>query len=61
MSHFVIWGVALCFAVWVFFFVMLLEILLSVCWLVVRIFFYYCPCVGWWLGIYAVWCEMVDG
>ena len=38
MSHFVIWGVALCFAVWVLFFVMLLEILLlSVCWLVVRI------------------------
>ena len=44
----------------VFFFVMLLEILLSVCWLVVRIF-HYCLCVGWWLGFYAVWCEMVDG
>ena len=37
-SHLVIWIIALCFAVWVFFFVILLEILLlSVCWLVVRI------------------------
>ena len=41
-------GGALCFAVWLFFFVMLLEILLlSVCWLVVRTF-YYCLCVGCW-------------
>ena len=34
MSHFVIRGVALCFAVWVFFFVMLLEIFFIVCVLV---------------------------
>ena len=33
---------------------MLLEILLlSVCWLVVRTF-YYCLCVGWWLGFLLV-------
>ena len=52
-SHLGIWIIALCFAVWVFFFVILLEILLlSVCWLAVRIFFYYL-CVGWWLGFYC--------
>ena len=61
MSHLGVWIVALCFAVWLFFFVMLLEILLlSVCWLVVR-FFHYCLCVGWWLGSCCCWCEMVDG
>ena len=54
MSHFVIWGVALCFAVWVFFFVMLLEILLwSVCWLVVRIFLVLSVC---WLVVRILCC-----
>ena len=38
MSHLGVWFVALCFAVWVLFFVILLEILLlSVCWSMVRI------------------------
>ena len=59
-SHLGIWITALCFPVWVFFFVILLEILLSVCWLVVRIF-YYCLCVGWWLGFYCCVGEMVGG
>ena len=61
MSHLGIWIIPLCFAVRVFCFVMLLEILLlSVCWLVVRIF-HYCLCVGWWLGFCRCWCEMADG
>ena len=38
MSHLGVWIVALCFAVWVLFFVILLEILLlPVCWSMVRI------------------------